>query len=48
MGFKLLNTNTSIFYKKGVIIIIYVNNLLITNYKYTKINIIKVSLNKYF
>jgi hypothetical protein len=48
LGFLLLNIDYSVFYKKGVIIAIYVNNLLITKRNYKEINLLKEALSKRF
>ncbi|PMD56019.1 uncharacterized protein K444DRAFT_536701, partial [Hyaloscypha bicolor E] len=46
LDFKSLNTNFSIFYRDNIIIIIYINNLLITGASKPDINRIKATLNK--
>jgi hypothetical protein len=48
LSFLLLNTDYSVFYKKGVIIAIYINNLLIIKRNYKEINLLKEALSKQF
>jgi hypothetical protein len=48
LGFKPLDANASVFHKKGVIITIYVNNLLITGKDHKEIDALKKALNHRF
>jgi hypothetical protein len=48
LGFKPLDANTSVFYKKGVIIAIYVNDLFITGKDRKEIDALKKALNHRF
>jgi hypothetical protein len=48
LGFLLLNIDYSVFYKKGVIIAIYINDLLIIKRNCKEINLFKEALNKWF
>jgi hypothetical protein len=48
LSFLLLNTDYSVFYKKGVIIAIYINNLLIIKRNYKEINLLKEALSRQF
>ena len=48
MDFVLLNNDSNVFHKKGIIIVIYVNNLLIVSRNHSKINNIKIVFNKRF
>jgi Reverse transcriptase (RNA-dependent DNA polymerase) len=48
LGFKPLDANASVFHKKGVIIAIYVNDLLITRKDRKEIDAFKKALNHRF
>ena len=48
LGFKPLDANASVFYKKGVIIAIYIDDLFITKKDRKEINTLKKALNNRF
>jgi len=48
MGFQPLEANVSVFHKKGIIIAIYVDDLLITGQDHKEIDDIKGALSKRF
>jgi hypothetical protein len=48
LGFKPLDADASVFYKKGVIIAIYVDDLLITGKDHKEIDALKKALNYRF